>query len=72
MKNLKPILFSVYFGIGLLYALYSSFFGAYKYKGFAYNLGRGIIWPATMFPSVGQFIGAVLIIGFVAWITLKK
>ena len=72
MKNLKPLLFAIYFGMGFIYTLYSTFFGKYHYKGFAYNLGRGLIWPATMFPSVGQFIGGVLIIAFVAWITLKK
>jgi len=33
--------------------------GRYAYKGFFYNLGQGLIWPAVVFPSLGKLIGAV-------------
>ncbi|MFL3627291.1 hypothetical protein ABFU27_17245 [Xanthomonas campestris pv. raphani] len=29
--------------------------GQYAYKGFAYNLGRALVWPAIVFPSFGGF-----------------
>ena len=35
----------VYLVIGLLFAIYGNFWGDYDYKGFAYNLGRGLVWP---------------------------
>lgn len=70
--KVKHWFFLIYAGIGFLYTLYGTFFGEYDYKGFFYNLGRGIIWPATMFPAVGKTIGAILIVGFVLWVTFGK
>jgi len=46
--------------------------GDYDYKGFAYNLGRGLIWPAVWFPAFGKFLGGLFIIAFVAYLTLSK
>jgi hypothetical protein len=72
MKNLKSNLLIGYLAIGLIYAIYSSNFGIYKYKGLAFNIGRGLVWPASMFPSFGKFVGGILIIAFVIYITMKK
>lgn len=60
-----------YFIIGLLFAIYQNYWGAQSYKSFAYHLGQGIVWPAVMFPSVGKFIGGVLILLIVGGLLLK-
>ncbi|OBX75971.1 hypothetical protein [Faucicola atlantae] len=72
MKKLAPILGAIYFGIGLIYALYSNFFGAYQYKSLVYNIGRGLIWPATMFPSFGKFLGGLIILAVIGALTVKR
>lgn len=61
-----------YFIIGLLFALYQNYWGPHSYKSFAYHLGQGVIWPAMMFPSVGKFIGGVLILLIVGGLLLKS
>ena len=48
-----------YLAVGLLYAI----FGGVDGKPFSYNLGRGLIWPAVMFPSFGKFLGGLVIVG---------
>lgn len=60
-----------YFIIGLIFALYQNYWGSQSYKSFAYHLGQGIVWPAVMFPSVGKFIGGVLILLIVGGLLLK-
>lgn len=70
MKNIKPILISVYVAIAVLTGIYGSIWGQYDYKGFAYNLGRGLIWPVVMFPSLGQIISGILIFAFVVGIMM--
>lgn len=72
MEKIKPNLITIYVVIGILYTFYGHFFGDYKYRGFAYNLGRGIVWPATMFPSVGSFLGGIIIIAVVGYLVLKR
>lgn len=60
---MKKIIITIYLSIGLIYALYGTFFDyIYKYKGFAYNLGRGLFWPAAMFPALGKAIGLIILI----------
>lgn len=56
--------------IGLLFAIYGNFFGDYDYKGFAYNFGRGLMWPTIIFPALGKFIGGVLIVGVIGYFAL--
>lgn len=63
--KLKQRLILVYLGIGVLFALYQSYFGVNAYKGFAYNLGAGLVWPVTVFPSLGGIIGSLVIGAFV-------
>ncbi|MDN0076079.1 hypothetical protein QU481_14410 [Crenobacter sp. SG2303] len=67
MKN-KIIV--AYVGFGILYALYAWIFGDTAHKSFAYNLGQGLVWPAVMFPSLGKIMGAIIIVAFVAVITV--
>lgn len=73
MKNdIKAWAISSYLAIGFFFAMYQYFWGYYKYKSFMFNLGLGVIWPAVMFPSVGKFIGGVVIIVIIAAITLRS
>ena len=71
-SQVKATLVGIYAVIGFLYAVYQHFWGQYNYKSFAYNIGQGLIWPAWMFPSVGHFIGSVLILGIVAAAALRS
>ena len=61
-----------YFSIGLLYTFYSYFFGAGEYESFAYNIGKGIVWPASMFPIIGQILGGIILLAFLGYVVLKK
>ncbi|WP_454690554.1 hypothetical protein [Achromobacter aloeverae] len=53
---------SVYGVIWVLFALYGWLFGEYSYKGFAYNLGRGLVWPVSIFPSLGPILGGIILL----------
>ncbi|SDT55965.1 hypothetical protein [Pseudomonas prosekii] len=70
--TLKGTLISGYFVIGLIYALYSWMFTIYSHASFAYNLGRGLIWPAAMFPAFGAFIGGIIIVVVIGAIHLNR
>ena len=47
-------------------------FGGAEGRGFAYNLGRGLIWPAVVFPGLGKFLGGLLIVAFCGWVALNS
>lgn len=34
--------------------------GQYAYKGFFYNVGRALVWPAIVFPSFGGIVTAMM------------
>lgn len=70
--SIKAQLISAYFGIGFFFAVYQHFWGHYKYKSFMFNLGQGLVWPAVMFPSVGKFIGGIIILIIIGAITLRS
>lgn len=71
MKNLKIFLISLYLGIGLIYAIYQNFFGKLYYKDFAYHIGKGLVWPASMFPSFGKAVGVLIVIGVILSLSIK-
>jgi len=58
----KQTIITIYLVIGLLFGLYQWFLGPMAYKGLMYNLGRGLVWPALMFPAFGHAIGAIVIV----------
>lgn len=63
--SLKQKLIYGYLVIAVLFALYGWLFGDTSHKSFAANLGRGIVWPVLIFPSLGVIIGgAVLVVVF--------
>ena len=70
--NIKSWLIGCYCSIGLLFAVYQHFWGHQSYKSFAYHLGQGVIWPAVMFPSVGKFIGAILLLLIIGSLALRS
>ncbi|MEA9557498.1 hypothetical protein VC273_16795 [Xanthomonas nasturtii] len=39
--------------------------GQYAYKGFAYNLGRALVWPAIVFPSFGGLLSGLIWLGVI-------
>jgi hypothetical protein len=67
----KAKIISVYLAIGALFALYAWMFGANSYKGFAYHLGSGLVWPIMLFPGLGKLIGAGILVLFVALVTMS-
>jgi hypothetical protein len=71
-SHVKATLIGLYAVIGFFFAVYQHFWGKYNYKSFAFNLGQGIVWPAVMFPSVGKFIGGVLLLLIIAALTLRS
>lgn len=58
--KLKQLLISGYAVIAVLFALYGMTFGAEAYKGFAWNLGKAVVWPVVIFPSLGKLIGGIV------------
>lgn len=51
-----------YFAVALLFAIYSNIWGPYHFRGFAWNFGRAIVWPAVMFPVLGHILGAIILV----------
>ena len=70
--TLKGKLISGYLVIGLVYTLYSWLFTSYSHASFAYNLGRGMIWPGAMFPAFGEFIGLIVLLVVIGAIYLNR
>ena len=73
--NTKQKIIISYCSIALLFALYGWLFGAEKYRGFFYNAGKALVWPTIIFPSLGAFIGGiimVLVIVFIVFFVKKK
>ncbi|MHA6163470.1 hypothetical protein [Pseudomonas sichuanensis] len=70
--SLKGKLISGYLLIGLVYALYSWLFGYYSHFSFAYNLGRGLVWPGAMFPAFGAWLGGIVMVAVVLYITFGR
>lgn len=70
--TLKGKLITGYLAIGLVYTLYSWLFGAYSHASFAYNLGRGLVWPGAMFPAVGAVIGMIVLVIVIGALHLNR
>lgn len=71
----KQKIITAYFSIALLFAFYGWLFGDDKYRGFAYNAGKALVWPTIIFPSLGAFIGGIImvvVIGYIVFFAKKK
>lgn len=66
----KKKIVTLYFIIGCLFGLYGWLFGPASYKGLAYNLGQGVMWPVFIFPTLGKVIGALILVLFIAIVTI--
>jgi len=64
--SLKAKILIGYLLIGLCFGIYAANWGDLAYKGLAYNLGGGLVWPVMLFPGLGKIIGGLIMIGVVA------
>jgi len=62
------VISAVYFLVAMFFWFIWSNWGAAAHHGAAFNLGRAIVWPAVLFPSVGAFIGGIVMLGVVAFL----
>ena len=62
----------VYIALIFVFALYGNWWGDYAYRGFGYNLGRALIWPAILFPGVGEALGLLVLLVVIGYLTFFK
>lgn len=55
---MKAKLIGNYLFIAVLFGTGSWLFGENSYRGYAYNLGVGIVWPVSLFKSYPEFDGS--------------
>ncbi|MCC4598236.1 hypothetical protein NRY95_02615 [Xanthomonas campestris pv. phormiicola] len=53
-------LVGIYGATVLIAAICFDIWGQYAYKGFFYNLGQALVWPAVVFPSFGKLLSGVI------------
>lgn len=70
--GIKGKIISFYLLIAIGTSIYTSIWGDLAFKGAAYNIGRSIVWPVILFPSLGAVVGGVLIVVFVLWASLGR
>lgn len=66
------VVLSVYVLLIFVFAIYGNWWGTYAYKGFFFNLGRSLIWPVILFPSVGKAIGLLVVLVVVGLLTFGR
>ena len=66
------VIAGIYVLLIFVFAIYGNWWGDYAYRGFAYNLGIALIWPAILFPGLGKALGALLLLGFLGFLALKR
>ena len=64
-SSTRDMLIGGYIIVGVLVTLYQWLLGPTAYQGFWFNLGKGVFWPTTIFPWLGQLVGGVIWIGIV-------
>ena len=67
----KQKIIAAYLVIALCFAAYGALFGSHASRGFFYNLGMGVVWPAIIFPSLGWIVGGIIIVIFVALVSFS-
>ena len=63
---------ALYFIIAIIFAFYGNWWGDDAYRGFAYNVGKSIIWPAIIFPSLGKILGGIVLLGVLGLVLASK
>ena len=57
---MKPLIISIYCVLALITAIYQAVWGTQAWRGLAYAIGQGLVWPAVWFPSLGSIIGGLI------------
>lgn len=57
---MKPLIISIYCVLALITAIYQAIWGTQAWRGLAYAIGQGLVWPAVWFPSLGSIIGGLI------------
>ncbi|KAA8998039.1 hypothetical protein FJU30_16595 [Affinibrenneria salicis] len=57
---MKPFIISIYCVLALITAIYQAVWGTQAWRGLAYAIGQGLVWPAFWFPSLGSIIGGLI------------
>lgn len=59
------IVIRIYAVLAVLFWIYLSIWGANSGRGWAFNLGSAVVWPAVIFPGFGAAIGGIVIVAVV-------
>lgn len=59
--NTKQKVIYTYVGVALLFTIYLWLWGDMAHKGFFYNLGKGLFWPISIFPTLGPILGGIIL-----------
>lgn len=70
--TLKQKLITGYAFLAFVVALYSSNFGPFQHESFAFNLGRGVVWPFTIIPTMGTILSVIAVGCVIAFVVLTK
>ena len=57
---MKPFIISIYCVLALITDIYRAVWGTQAWRGLAYAIGQGLVWPAVWFPSLGSIIGGLI------------
>ena len=57
---MKPFIISIYCVLALITTIYQAVWGTQAWRGLAYAIGQGLVWPAVWFPSLGSIIGGLI------------
>jgi len=58
--------------LGIGTSIYGSIWGDYNYKGVAYNIGRGLVWPCIWFPTLGTIVGGIITLLVIGYLVLRR
>ncbi|EPF4548790.1 hypothetical protein ACSSQJ_004814 [Klebsiella aerogenes] len=67
---MKPFIISIYCVLALITAIYQAVWGTQAWRGLAYAIGQGLVWPAVWFPSLGSIIGGLIWIIIIVFVLI--
>ncbi|MER1598672.1 hypothetical protein [Enterobacter hormaechei] len=57
---MNETIISIYCVLALITVIYQAVWGTQAWRGLAYAIGQGLVWPAVWFPSLGSIIGGLI------------
>ncbi len=63
---MKRFIISIYCVLASVTTIYQAVSGAQAWRGLAYAIGQGLVWPAVWFPALGSIIGGLIWIIIIA------